>query len=138
MPAASQLRTDPREKYAKMKARQISKIMELRAALVDTGFHSLDEQARVLGLSRSTTWTILRTKHKTSGLSAMIIARMLSSPELPALVRNRILQYVDEKATGLFGHTRLQRQRFAARLSGWRPDHSSPNFAPEYHQSKTP
>jgi hypothetical protein len=47
-----------------MKARQAAKIRELGHALVDGGFLTLDEQSKVLGLARSTTWTILRASHK--------------------------------------------------------------------------
>jgi len=53
---------------AEMKARQAAKIRELGHALVDSGFMTLDEQAKALGLARSTTWTILRASHKGSGL----------------------------------------------------------------------
>src|SRR6266436_6295883 len=48
---------------AEMKARQAAKIRELGHALVDAGFLTLDEQSKVLGLARSTTWTILRASH---------------------------------------------------------------------------
>jgi hypothetical protein len=57
---------------AEMKARQAAKIRELGHALVDSGFMTLDDQSKALGLARSTTWTILRTSHKGSGLSAAI------------------------------------------------------------------
>jgi hypothetical protein len=50
-----------------MKARQAAKIRQLGETLIATGFRRLDEQARVLGLSRSTTWTILNGNHKNSG-----------------------------------------------------------------------
>ena len=102
---------------ADMKTRQSLKIRELGQALVGAGFLTLDEQAKALGLSRSTTWTILKASHKSSGLSATIINRMLASPQLPPLARSRILEYVEEKAAGLYGGSRTQRRRFAARLS---------------------
>ena len=56
-----------RDKTAKLsgadvKARQSSKIRELGEALITAGFVSLDAQARVLGLPRSTAWTILSAK----------------------------------------------------------------------------
>jgi hypothetical protein len=100
-----------------MKARQSSKIRELRDALLSAGFVTLDRQAKALGLSRSTTWTILKGNHKASGLSASIISRMLAAPQLPPLARSKILEYVEEKAAGLYGGSRAQRRRFAARLS---------------------
>ena len=80
-----------------MRARQSSKIRELGDALIAEGYLTLNEQARALGVGLSTTWTILKRNYKTSGLSAGIINRMLAAPRLPALVRARILEYIDEK-----------------------------------------
>jgi hypothetical protein len=102
---------------ARMKARQSSKIRELAEAVKSAGFLTLDEQAKALGLPRSTAWTIRKASHKASGLSASIINRMLAAPELPALARTKILEYVEEKAAGLYGGSRSQRRKFAARLS---------------------
>jgi hypothetical protein len=99
-----------------MRDLQSVRIKEVRDALVTTGYRRLDEQARVLGLSRSTTWSILQAKHKRTGLSAAVIKRILDQPRLPSLVRSRILKYVDEKTRGTYGHTSLQRRRFAAAL----------------------
>jgi hypothetical protein len=100
-----------------MKARQSFKIRELAKAVESAGFLTLDEQAKALGLSRSTAWTIRKASHKASGLSASIINRMLAAPELPPLARAKILEYVEEKAAGLYGGSRSQRRSFAARLS---------------------
>ena len=85
------------------KARQLSKIRELAEAVEAAGFLTLDEQAKILGLPRSTVWTIRRGSHKATGLSASIINRMLAAPTLPPLVRAKILEYVQEKAAGLYG-----------------------------------
>jgi hypothetical protein len=93
--------------------RQRSKIAEIRAALVDAGLVALDEQAATLGLSRSTAWTILNTSHKSSGLSARTISRILQSPRLPGLVRQRLLEYMQEKIEGLYGHSERRRREFA-------------------------
>jgi hypothetical protein len=100
-----------------MKARQSIKIKELKNALIESGYVTLDQQAKALGLARSTTWTILRATHKSSGLSAATINCMLRSPQLPPIVRTRILEYVEEKSAGLFGHGEIQRRRFLAGLS---------------------
>jgi len=100
-----------------MKARQAAKIRQFGEALIAKGYVRLDEQARVLGLSRSTTWTILHGNHKNSGLSASVIKKMLAQPQLPAQVRKRIFEYVDEKSSGIYGHNRLQVRRFVAALS---------------------
>src|SRR5262249_16350891 len=96
---------------ARMKARQSSKIRELAEAVKTGGFLTLDEQAKALGLSRSTAWTIRKASHKASGLSASIINRMLGAPELPPSARTKILEYVEEKAAGLYGGSRSQRRK---------------------------
>jgi len=100
-----------------VKERQSSKIKELSDALVAAGFVSLDDQATALGLSRSTTWTILKAKHKNYGLSAALINRILRRPGLDRYVRAKIIEYVREKASGCYGHNKIQLRRFAERLS---------------------
>jgi hypothetical protein len=102
-----------------MRARElhIAKIRELAEALIAAGHLYLDEQAAVLGLSRSTTWTILRVKHKNSGLSASVIKRMLAQPRLPPVVRTKISEYVDRKSAGMYGHNASQVRRFLEGLS---------------------
>jgi hypothetical protein len=100
-----------------MKARQSAKIQELGQALIDAGLRTLDAQANALGLPRSTAWTILKTCHKSTGLSAAIIERMLRSSKLPPRARAILVEYVDEKSFGLYGGSRRQQQRFAVRLS---------------------
>jgi hypothetical protein len=99
------------------KQRQSSKIKELSDALVAAGFLSLDEQATALGLSRSTTWTILRAKHKNYGLSGALINRILKRPRLDRRVRAKVIEYVEEKASGSYGHNKTQLRRFSERLS---------------------
>jgi hypothetical protein len=99
-----------------MKSYQSSRIQEITEALAEEGFETLNTQAEVLGLPRSTTWNILRANHKKSGLSAAIVQRMLKSPHLPGSVRAKVLEYVEEKSAGVYGHNRLQQQRFTARL----------------------
>jgi len=98
---------------SKLKVRQRSKIAEIRAALVETGHVALDEQAATLGLSRSTAWSVLRPNHKSSGLEARTISRILRSPRLPRLVRQRMLEYLQEKIRGLYGHSERRRREFA-------------------------
>jgi hypothetical protein len=102
---------------SRMKERQRRKIEELRKALAAAGILTLDEQAEVLALSRSTTWSILRASHKTSGLSAGVISRMLASPLLPALARRIVLEYIQEKLAGLYGHSERRRREFSVNLS---------------------
>jgi hypothetical protein len=120
----------------RQRARQFSKIEELVEAVKSAGFLTLDEQAKALGLSRSTAWTIRKASHKASGLSASIINRMLAAPELPRSARNKILEYVEEKTAGLYGGSRSQRRKFAARLSIHESrlcPETEPTFVPEHH-----
>jgi hypothetical protein len=93
------------------------KIRELGQALIATGFLTLDEQAKALGVPRSTAWTIVAARHKKSGLSAKLITRMLASQSLPPLVRAKIIEYREEKTAGLYGGTTAQRARFSASLA---------------------
>jgi len=98
-----------------MKAQQAAKIgVEVLASL---GYDTLDAQAKVFGLCRSTMWVIRRQNHKSSGLSARVINCMSSSKQLPARVRAKIIEYVAEKAAGLYGHRRAQQRRFVAQLN---------------------
>lgn len=101
---------------ADLKARQANKIREISEALVSSGFRTLAAQSRVLGLGRSTTWTILKGNHKSSGLSAKIIGRILTSSNLPLRVRGKVLEYVEDKASGRYGHSAKLRRRFISAL----------------------
>ncbi len=94
-----------------LKARQAAKVREIGEALVTAGYDNLDAQAAALGLSRSTTWTIIRGTHKSSGLSAAILNRMLSAPDLHSLVRRKILEYTLENSAGLYGTPRNCQRR---------------------------
>jgi hypothetical protein len=97
---------------------------ELGGALTASGLVTLDEQARALGLSRSTAWAVLKANHKTSGLAAGTINQMLSSPALPPRARVTILTYVEEKLAGLYGHNKTQLRRFAAGFDPCNRGHS--------------
>jgi hypothetical protein len=100
-----------------LKDRQSSKIKELSDALVAAGFCSLDRQANALGLSRSTTWTILKAKHKNYGLSGALVNRILQRPGLNRRVRVKIIEYIQEKAAGSYGHNQTQLRRFNHHIS---------------------
>jgi len=101
---------------AEMKARQVAKMREIRDALVAEGCANLDDQAAALGLSRSTTWTIMSGSHKGSGLSATILTRMLSAPRLQPRVRKKILEYVAEKSAGHYGTSQVRLEKFNDRV----------------------
>src|SRR5689334_18705976 len=100
------------------KSRQARKISEIAEALTSAGYRTLDEQSKALGLCRSTTWTLVKSSHKASGLSANLIDRMLSCPKLPHCVREKVTEYVHERLEGTYGHNQMQLRRFRARLSG--------------------
>ena len=96
------------------------KIEEIGTTLAECGFVTLDEQAYVLGLSRSTAWTIIRGTHKTSGLTATTINRMLASDRLPLRVRVKLWEYIAEKMSGAYGDEKHRLKAFASRVS---PEH---------------
>jgi hypothetical protein len=99
------------------RARQWTKIREITEALESAGFVSLDEQAEAIGLSRSTTWSILSGLHKNSGLTTNTIGRILGTKKLPAPVRKKLLEYVEEKAQGLYGDSPMRIEQFKERLA---------------------
>jgi transcriptional regulator with XRE-family HTH domain len=106
---------------SELKLRQSAKLREIAAALEADGFIGLDAQAKALGLSRSTAWTILRGSHKHSGLSATTLNRMLASPLLGARARAKILEYIAEKRAGHYGLSKLNLRRFDQRLEACPP-----------------
>jgi hypothetical protein len=59
----------PSTTFSIMRAGQSAKIREIRQALVDAGCLTLREQARVLRLSRSTTWAV---KHDLGGIEGWV------------------------------------------------------------------
>ena len=109
-------RLTPALNNSNIKATQCSKIRELRQALVKAGYLTLDQQTERLGLVRSTAWAILQGNHKSSGLSAATIKRMLTSQQLPPPARKILLEYVEEKLAGAYGHNRRQLRTFRERL----------------------
>jgi len=103
------------------KAKQASKITALRESLICSGYDTLQKQATVLGLSRSTAWHLLNGDYKGSGLSASTIRRILASPALPAAARTVVQEYVAEKLLGAYGHDQARLRFFRMQL-GY-PDH---------------
>jgi hypothetical protein len=98
------------------KARQAAKLAAIRQTLIAAGFRTLDAQSGALGLGRSSTYATLKAQHKASGLSARVINRMLASPDLPPAVRAIVLEYIEEKLAGLYGHRPFRLKQFSARL----------------------
>ena len=56
--------------------------------------------------------------HKGSGLTVTPLKRMLSVPDLHALVRRKVLEYIEEKYAGRYGTPRNRQQGFNQRLGG--------------------
>src|SRR5690348_12276325 len=69
-------------------ARRTIPIQLIADALIKAGHTSLDAQAKALGLSRSTAWTIVKTKHKLGRLNAETTSRILANPDTPSSVRS--------------------------------------------------
>jgi hypothetical protein len=74
-----------------------NRIQDITEALISSGYTSLDRQAKALGLHRTTTWTIIKNKHKLGRLSTKTIERIIANPETPPLVRSAIQDYIAEK-----------------------------------------
>jgi hypothetical protein len=129
-PPPSAARSVARSDAVQMKARQAAKIRELKDALIAQGLVTLSSQSDALGLSRSTTWAILQANHKGSGLSGAIIKRMLLEPRLPAAARVKILEYVQEKAAGHYGHSKKRLRIFVAQFTRAEASQPSANSDP--------
>ncbi len=72
---------------------QRAALQQIGAALIACGYTSLDAQAQALGISRSTAWTIVKSKHKVGRISVRVMIQMLSNPELPPRVREAVERY---------------------------------------------
>ena len=67
-------------------------------ALIASGYTSLDEQAKALGVHRSTAWVIINNKHKLGRLSTKTVYRILGNPETPPAVRAVVQQYMTKRS----------------------------------------
>ena len=76
--------------------RQNVPIQAIADALVAAGYTCLDRQAKALGLNRSTTWTIVKNKHKLGRLNRQTAQRILANPDTPPTVRAIIQQALAE------------------------------------------
>jgi hypothetical protein len=75
-------------------------LRQIREALVQSGYTKLDQQAKALGVHRSTAWTIIKTRHKLGRLSAKTTQRILANPDTPPSVRSVIQKYLAERSLG--------------------------------------
>jgi hypothetical protein len=82
------------------------RLQHISKALIACGYTSLDQQAKALGIHRSTAWTIIKTKHKLGRLSAKTTSRILANPETPSRVRAVIQQYLAERSITAGGNNR--------------------------------
>jgi hypothetical protein len=98
-------------------------IQHITDALIASGYTSLDEQAKALGVNRSTTWTIVKAKHKLGRLSAKTSGRILANPELPARVRAVMQQYLAERSATLGRASRTIRGRNLRHVTAKRGRH---------------
>ena len=76
-----------------------SRIQNITDALIFSGYTSLDDQAKALGLHRATAWTIIRSKHKLGRLSAKTIEKIIMNPGTPPRVLAAVEQYVAETSS---------------------------------------
>ena len=79
-------------------------------ALISSGCLTLDQQAKALGLGRSTAWNIIKNKHKLGRLSAKTIDRILTNHETPPTVRAVVQRYVVERSVS---NPRKQNKRWS-------------------------
>src|SRR3569832_1412268 len=84
------------EKATEPNARQNARAT-ITEALIESGYRSLDAQARALGLSRSTAWTVIKHKHKLGRLHMNTAMKMLAHPALPVRVRAAVEAYVSSR-----------------------------------------
>jgi len=66
-------------------------------ALIRGGYNSLDDQAKALGLNRSTAWTIMKARHKLGHLNNKTVRSILANPDTPVSVRVIIRTMLDRK-----------------------------------------
>jgi predicted DNA-binding transcriptional regulator AlpA len=85
-------------------------------ALISSGYTSLDEQAKALGLGRSTAWNIIKHKHKLGRLSAKTIDRILKNSKTPPIVRAAVEQYAFERAAP---NRRNQKPTRSSEIATW-------------------
>ena len=88
------MQPDARRNYA-------VRLQHISEALIASGYTRLDQQAKALGVNRSTAWTIVNTKHKLDRLSTKTTKRILANPALPPSVRFVMQRYLAERSKAL-------------------------------------
>ena len=92
-------------------------LQHISEALIGSGYTSLGQQAKALGIHRSTAWTIVKTKHKLGRLSDKTTKAILSNPELPPSVRSVVQKYLAERSDALTIRAALRTKRKAAAIA---------------------
>jgi hypothetical protein len=80
----------------KYRARKIA-IQPIANAVIEAGFTSLDAQAKALGISRSTAWTIMKAKHKLGRLNCKTAQCILTNANTPVSVRQLVQTMLDDR-----------------------------------------
>jgi hypothetical protein len=75
------------------------RLQQIGDALIAAGYTSLDEQAKALGVTRSTAWNIVNGKNKRDRLADKTTNRILANPHTPPSVRAIIKQYLAERSS---------------------------------------
>ena len=104
------------DSLARAKTLQALKLAEIRNALIKAGYRSAGEQAKILGVGRSTAWALLN-RNKRTGPSSVVLKHILSSPDLPPAVRHKIEEFIDDKIAGRYGHREIRRRWFRDQFS---------------------
>jgi predicted transcriptional regulator len=71
--------------------------LQIADALIKSGCTNLNQQAKALGVRRSTAWTIVKGKHKLGRLNTRTTERILANPDTPPAVRDVVRQYLNQK-----------------------------------------
>ena len=92
-------------------------LQHISRALIGSGYTSLNQQAKALGLNRSTAWTIVKAKHKLGRLSTKTTTRILANPELPPSVRSVVQKYLAERSDTLAIRAKRLTERQTTRIA---------------------
>ena len=98
-------------KNRQAKAKQASKLEEIRAALMAAGFDTAAKQAIVLRVGRSTAWALLN-RDKGAGLRQCDQTHSFVAGPSGSRA-TKVEEYVKEKGRGLYGHSELRSEAFS-------------------------
>ena len=72
-------------------------IQPIANAVIEAGFISLDAQAKALGVSRSTAWTIMKAKHKLRPFNSKTAHCILTNANTPVSVRELVQTMLEDR-----------------------------------------